>query len=179
VNQPVGECRCLRSQDGWGRRIAAFKIGAATDGKRKKADFGAMMSVADIRRRSAGRTKAPQDIGFPIFDTRPRRSLPPEEFCLGANPRNAANSRGPESFDGLRRCAGVKLHRAADAMDARRRLARVAASPVRPPSVHGSENGRPRQPREPARRKPLGHRARGYASPAQSACRSARGRAGL
>src|ERR1700729_3875293 len=33
---------------------------------------------------------------FPIFDTRPRRSLPPEEFCLGANPRNAANSRGPE-----------------------------------------------------------------------------------
>ena len=27
---------------------------------------------------------------------RPRRSLPPEEFCLGANPRNAANSRGPE-----------------------------------------------------------------------------------
>ena len=58
-----------------------------------------------------------------------------------------------ESFDGLRRCAGVKLHRAAGAMDARRRLARVAASPVRPPSVHGSENGRPRQPREPARRK--------------------------
>jgi hypothetical protein len=55
-----------------------------------------------------------------------------------------------ESFDGLRRCAGVKLHRAAGASREAQR------SPVRPASVHGSENGRPRQPREPARRKRCG-----------------------
>ena len=29
----------------------------------------------------------------PIFDIRPRRSLPPEEFCRGTRPRNAANWR--------------------------------------------------------------------------------------
>ena len=29
----------------------------------------------------------------PILQMRPRRSLPPEEFCLGTRPRNAANYR--------------------------------------------------------------------------------------
>ena len=36
---------------------------------------------------------------LPIFETRPRRSLPPDEFCLGVRPRKAANSRGPEKAE--------------------------------------------------------------------------------
>lgn len=36
----------------------------------------------------------------PIFDIRPRRSLPPDEFCRGTNPRKAANSRPDLKTDG-------------------------------------------------------------------------------
>ena len=34
-----------------------------------------------------------------IFEMRPSFGLPPEEFCLGVNPRKAANSRGPAKRD--------------------------------------------------------------------------------
>jgi hypothetical protein len=34
-----------------------------------------------------------------LLETRPRRSLPPDEFCLGVRPRKAANSRGPEKAE--------------------------------------------------------------------------------
>ena len=34
-----------------------------------------------------------------LRETRPRRSLPPEELCLGVRPRKAANSRGPEKLE--------------------------------------------------------------------------------
>src|SRR5450432_3372886 len=36
---------------------------------------------------------------LPIFEIRPSRCLPPEEFCLGVRPRKAANSLGPEKLD--------------------------------------------------------------------------------
>ena len=36
-------------------------------------------------------------ISMPVFETRPSRSLPPDEFCLGVRPRKATKSRGPAS----------------------------------------------------------------------------------
>jgi len=37
------------------------------------------------------------EIAIPHLGHAPETLLPPEEFCLGASPRNAANSRGPEN----------------------------------------------------------------------------------
>ncbi len=38
-------------------------------------------------------------ISVPILETRPSRSLPPDELCLGVNPRKTANSRGREKAE--------------------------------------------------------------------------------
>ena len=89
--------------------------------------------------RSLPRPAASADSRSPIFEMRPSRSLPPEEFWRGTSPRKAANSRpernGPGSVTAAARAVAVMMPMPGIAF-------RAPRPPGRPPATDSASRHR-------------------------------------